>query len=118
MKYKVFVTDAYMVNIDGVCEWANEVPKEKGGVELDFEQKKVEEHNTVEQALKSMDDWGSKWAMYSGVTIENKEGEEVYSDLSCLNYCEHCKHEEYDRITGGLYVMKNKDGSKLFPEII
>jgi hypothetical protein len=114
MKYKVYVTSAYYIAKDGVLEWANEVDKTIG----EFESKQVEEHDTVAEALESMNNWGSKWVMYDGVLIENEEGEEVWSSYPALYKCECCNREEWERVEGGLYLMKGKDGKKLFPAIV
>lgn len=107
--YKIFVGDAQYVNKDDCLEWDEETGKEY---------KKVEEHETVKECFDSMNDWGSRWAMYPSVFIENEEGEEVWSSVPALYKCDCCKHEEWERIEGGLYTMKDKDGKKLFPDIV
>lgn len=113
MKYKTYVTDAYYICKDGVCDWATDVDK----TVPDFDSKHVETHDTVAEALESMQEWGSRWAMYSGVVIEDKDGSEVYSDHASVTRCPCCKHEEWDRSTTDLRRMKNKDGKPLFPDI-
>lgn len=114
MKYKVYVTDAYYIENDGALDWANDVDKSIG----EFDSKLVESHESVEEALESIANWGSRWVMYSGVQIHNEDGEEVYSDLASVKKCECCKNERWDRVQGGLYTMKKADGKKLFPEIV
>ena len=107
--YRVYVTDAYYISKErGVLDWPE---NDK------FERRLVEKHETVKEALDSVADWGSKWVLWNGLEIENEEGEEVYSDLPAIYKCECCGHEEYERITGGLYTMKDKEGNKLFPDI-
>ena len=112
--YKVYVTDAYYICKDGQCDWATDVdttlPK--------FESKHVETHDTLKAAHESMANWGSRWAMYSGVMIEDAEGSEVYSDYPSVTRCEGCKHEEWDRSVSDLQAMKRKDGKPLFPELV
>ena len=65
-----------------------------------------------------MQEWGSRWAMYPSVCIENEEGEEVWSSIYSDNKCGTCGHREIEYIEGGLYLMKDKNGKKLFPEIV
>jgi hypothetical protein len=107
--YKIIIHNAQYIEKDGCLEWDESIK---------FESKTVEKHKTVKECFESMNDWGSRWVMYPSVTIENEEGEEVWSSIPACYKCECCKHETWDQIEGGLYTMKNKDGSKLFPEII
>jgi len=116
-KYKVFVSDCYYIN-DGksnVLEWATDMDKSVPA----FTQKHVETHATIEDALNSVAEWGSKWVMYPSLIIKDEKGSEVYSDIPALYKCDCCKHEEWDRVTSDLRSMtKAKDGSKLFPELV
>jgi hypothetical protein len=111
--YKVFVTDAYYIAKDNTLEWANEVDKTIG----EFESKKVEEHETLAEALESVNNWGSRWVLYSGLIIENEEGEEVYSDISALYKCECCGNEVWERTISDMRTFKRLDGSIMFPDI-
>lgn len=110
MKYKTYVTDAYMVynHEDGGWDWPED---EK------FDQKHVETHKTLKEAHDSMADWGSKWAMYSGVIIEDEEGSEVYSSIPAKKECKCCHHVVWDLFTSDMRKMKNKDGKLLFLDL-
>lgn len=78
--YKTFVTTAYYIEKDGVCEWATDIDPKLP----EFESKHVETHSTIEEALESASNWGSKWIMYGGLVIRDEDGSEVYSDLPTL----------------------------------
>ena len=111
--YKVIVTDAYLVGRDGVLEWATDVEKDVP----EFTSKHVETHATVEEALNSVGEWGSRWAMYHGLIIEDADGSEVYSDIPAVHRCPACKDEKWERVVSDLRTMKKRDGTKLFPAI-
>lgn len=107
--YKIIVSNAQYIKKNKYLEY-NE--------SFENESKEVEQHETVQECFDSMSEWGSRWIMYPSVIIENEDGEEVWSSIPALYKCECCKHEEWETITGGLYTMKNADGSKLFPKIV
>jgi len=113
-KFHVYVSDAYYIydKERNALEWATDIDKDIP----EFESKKVETHDTLQEAMNSINNWGSRWVMYPSVVIENDDGEEVFSDYPELYKCECCGHEEWNRTQGGLSVMKGKDGKPLFPE--
>lgn len=108
-KYKTIITTAYYVydKKTETLEWA----------ENEAESKQVEEHNTIEEALNSASDWGSKWVMYNGLIIEDAEGSEVYSDIPALYKCECCGNEKWERVIGDMRRMQTKEGKRLFPDL-
>lgn len=111
--YKTYVTDAYYIFNDGCYEWATDVDK----TVPEFTSKMVEEHETLAEALESASEWGSKWAMYPSMVIENEEGEEVYISYASVTRCECCKRESFEQIDTDLRSYKKKDGSIMFPDI-
>ena len=111
---KVYVTDAYMIGKNGCLEWATDVEENVP----EFTSKHVETHNTVKEAMDSMSEWGSRWAMYSGVIIEDVKHGEVYSSIPAVHRCPTCKHEEWENVVSDLRTMRKKDGTFLFPEVV
>lgn len=90
--YTIHVSSAMLVpnpEDNGCLDWSDDEVDE--AIAGQFE--------TVEECLKDMDNWGSRWCLYPSVFIEDEDGSEVWSSVLVEYKCPCCGHIEYDYIT-------------------
>lgn len=94
IEYTIFVGNRTLIENkkEGIWDWDESEPNQE---------KRVETHKTLKECFESMENWGSRFAMYPAVWIEEvKDGEldgEVWESTPMHSVCKHCGHEEWER---------------------